>query len=109
MSLSSALAPASRIGLRASRESVRAGLNARTALLSARPTHCQFVNLQRWLTYPDRDALTFLTAGSYAAVQCHVMANHRNFAHRFRAIPDERRAFDRGGNFAIFDEVSLAR
>ena len=39
----------------------------------------------------------------------HELADHRHFAHCFRAIADQGGAFHRSGDFAVLDEISLTR
>ena len=55
------------------------------------------------------DALPGFAAGADAAIKLGIIPNHGDFGHRIRAIADQRRAFYRSTNFAIFNEIGFGR
>src|SRR5690606_7631332 len=46
--------------------------------------------------------------GAHAAVQLQIVADHGDAIHHLRAVADQRGAFYRSGDLAIFDEIGLA-
>src|ERR1700761_9322494 len=74
-----------------------------------RATHRHAVHTQGRLTDTDRHALAVLAAHADALVQRQVVADHRHAREYVRAAADQRGAFDRAGDLAVFDEVGLRR
>jgi len=71
--------------------------------LLARSAHRQPIDAQGRLADANRHALPILAAGADAGIQCHVIAYHRDAGHGVRAVADQRCAFDRRGDSAVFD------
>ena len=61
------------------------------------------------LSNTNWDALPGFTAGADAAIKLGIIPNHGDFGHRIGAIADQRCAFDRRTNLAIFDKIGLGR
>src|SRR5471032_1297726 len=80
-------------------------------LLETAPPDAYDARYKRWVLadlpiIPDKWKMT--VKPRTATVQRQIVTDHRHFAHGFRPVADQRRAFDRGGNLAVFDQVRLA-
>ena len=81
---------------------------ARTSSGLGRAAHRQAINPQRWLAHADWHALAFFAAGTNAAVECHVVANHADFFQALWTTADDGGAFDRVQNFTVFNPIRFA-
>jgi len=52
--------------------------------------------------------LTIFAAGTHAAVELQIVADHGHAVHHFRTIANQRCTLDRRGNLAVFDQVGFA-
>ena len=56
----------------------------------------------------DGNALTVFAAGADAFVERQIVADHRYIFQSFRAVADQGRVANGGGDLAVFDEVGFA-
>src|SRR5690242_3421056 len=74
---------------------------------SNRAADRHLLDAQRRLPDAHRHALTFLPAHADAAIQRHIVADHRHVLERFRPAADQRRALHRIRDLAVLDHVRL--
>src|SRR5207302_1456671 len=55
------------------------------------------------------NSLAVFAAGANAFIELQIIANHGHPGQHVRPVPDQRSAFDRGGNNAVFDQIGLGR
>src|ERR1700722_13490495 len=77
--------------------------------LSSRAAYGHLVELDCWHANADRDALPVFAAGSDAFIHLEVVADHGDVLQRLRPVADQRGIANRGGDFAVLDQVSLRR
>src|SRR5690606_30813111 len=66
------------------------------------------IDAQCRLADTDRHALPFLAADADAAVEAHVVTDHRHAVQHVGAVADQRRALDRIAELAVLDHVGFA-
>ena len=59
------------------------------------------------LTYAHGHALPGLAAGAHAGIKLHIIAQSPDLRHRGCTVPNQRRAFDRSADLAVFDLIGL--
>ena len=59
------------------------------------------------MTDTDRHRLSFLAAGTNAAIEFEIRTDHRDLAKYSRPVTDEHCTFDRSGQLSFLDEIGL--
>ena len=59
--------------------------------------------------HADRHGLSVFAAGADAFVEFQIVADHRDARQHVGTVADQRCAFDRRGNLAVFDQVRFRR
>src|SRR5262252_5761569 len=83
-------------------------LHEAAGVFAGGPANGQAIYLQRWNAHAHRHSLPILATGAYAFVQLQIIAYHADARQNIGTVADQRSAFDRGGNLAVFDHVGFA-
>src|SRR5580704_451951 len=75
--------------------------------LSSGAAYRHAIQLYRRHPDADRHALAIFAASTYAFVEFEIVADHGDILKSFGTVADQRGVADRGGDFAVFDQVSL--